>query len=399
MQNDYTGYSVEQLLNDDYFISWLLTPNAENDRFWNQLRDKDSILAGNIDTARSLIMHLRCDLKVPDFSKEEKEQMWQSIQRRNKAMKRKHLYRQFSVSVGIAAIFCLCFWGIWEEHQKKQPEIDYMAIMKSIDTIPLNKIELILSEKQKIAIEGKNGHVEYAEDGKIHVNSQKVAEAASAGQSIPLNQLIVPYGRRSSITFSDGTQVWVNSGSKVIYPATFDKDKREIFVEGEIFLDVAHNEECPFVVKTKQMEVEVLGTRFDVSAYKEDSQMQVTLVEGKVKVIAANNSHSSILLPNQQFNYDVQSDKACVKSVDVDSYVSWKNGYYQFKEQPLSIVFQKLSRYYDIQIVWDEAVGKLICSGKLDFKDDFNDVLNNLKNVAPIQVAYDREFVKINMTP
>ena len=89
---------------------------------------------------------------------------------------------------------------------------------------------------------------------------------------------------RSSLTFSDGTKIWVNSGSKVIYPVSFEKKKREIYVEGEVYLDVTHDTSWPFVVRTQQVDVKVLGTSFNVSAYKDDSNMQVTLVEGKVEV-------------------------------------------------------------------------------------------------------------------
>ena len=260
-------------------------------------------------------------------------------------------------------------------------------------------MELVLSENKKIAISDKESQVEYGQEGNIQVNSQKVANVTKEKDGAKtLNQLIVPYGKRSSITFSDGTKIWVNSGSKVVYPVAFEKGKREIFVEGEVYLDVTHDEKWPFIVKTQQMDVRVLGTSFNVSAYNDEPHVQVTLVEGKVEVNTANH-HSGILSPSQQFSYDTQAGKASVRTVDVNSFIAWKNGYYQFRKQPLKIVFQRLSRYYGIRMEWDEAAGELICSGKLDFKDNLNEVLGNLENAAPIQVAYDGECIKISVIP
>ena len=148
------------------------------------------------------------------------------------------------------------------------------------------------------------------------------------------------------------------------------------------------------------MDVKVLGTSFNVSAYKTDSNLQVTLVEGKVEVKTSNN-HSDILSPNQQFDYDIKTNEATVQSVDVDNYIAWKNGYYQFEKQPLNIVFKKLSRYYGVQIEWDEEVGKRTCYGKLDLKEELGDVLNNLKDATaiPMQFIYNDDCIKISMNP
>ena len=88
---------------------------------------------------------------------------------------------------------------------------------------------------------------------------------------------IVPVGRRSSITFADGTRLWVNSGSKVVYPVKFAKEKREIFVEGEIYLHVSRDEQKPFIVKTHQMDIKVLGTQFNVTAYENEANMQMCI--------------------------------------------------------------------------------------------------------------------------
>lgn len=402
MQTNYTGYNVDQLLNDDYFIQWLLYPNSENEAFWSELREKNQELKAEIDTARSLVMHLQQDIKLPEFSLRDETVLWHLIKAKTDKNKiRKKTFRVYRIVAGVAAVICLCFFSVREFYLKDKQEINYLAIIGSVEQMNnySEEVELVLSENRKIAISEKESQVEYNQEGDIHVNSKKVESVIKEkGYTKTFNQLIVPFGKRSSITFSDGTKIWVNSGSKVIYPVTFNKEKREIFVEGEVYLDVIANAEWPFIVKTQQMDVKVLGTSFNVSAYKNDSNLQVTLVEGKVKV-KTNNNHSDVLLPNQQFNYDIQTNEVKVQAVDVDNYVAWKNGYYQFERQPLNIVFKKLSRYYGIRIEWDEEVGKQTCYGKLDLKEELDDVLNNLKDATaiPMQFTHKDDCVKISM--
>ena len=115
MQNDYTGYNVEQLLNDDYFIGWLLSPDGEHEKFWMELREKDPVLKEKIDEARAFVNHLQQDIKQPDFTSEEEVDLWHSISTRNSGNKwRKKTYRLIRMATGVAAMVCLCFWGAWE---------------------------------------------------------------------------------------------------------------------------------------------------------------------------------------------------------------------------------------------------------------------------------------------
>ena len=398
MHKNYIGYKADQLLNDDRFVQWLLSPTAEEDLFWDELKQKDKELAEEIDIARSFIGHLRRDIKHPDFSSIDEIVLWNRINTENRKDKlQKKTISVIKTLVGVAAVVFLCLFVV-QEYYFSDKDVDYQAILNTTEPIfnSTGEIELVLSGNKKIAIQEKESQVEYNHKGEINVNSQKVAtEIEEKDNTKIFNQLIVPYGRRSSLTFSDGTKIWVNSGSKVIYPVSFEKKKREIYVEGEVYLDVTHDTSWPFVVRTQQVDVKVLGTSFNVSAYKDDSNMQVTLVEGKVEV-NTNKKSTEVLLPNQQFDYDDQTHEIKVQVVDVNNYTAWRNGYYLFEKQPLEIVFKKLSRYYGVQIEWDEIVGKLTCSGKLDLRDNLNDVLDNLKNAASNQIVYSGEKIKIS---
>lgn len=191
------------------------------------------------------------------------------------------------------------------------------------------------------------------------------------------------------MTFADGTKVWVNAGTRVIYPVEFEKDKREIYVDGEIYIEVARDENRPFYVRTKDMNVRVLGTKFNVTAYESEAIRSVVLAQGCVQVETAR-TPKAILAPNQMFSS--ADGKENISQVDVEQAISWINGLYCFQSADLGIVLQRLSTYYGVNVEFDPALSKIKCSGKIDLKDSFETVINGLTFVAPISYAYDEQY-------
>lgn len=142
------------------------------------------------------------------------------------------------------------------------------------------------------------------------------------------------------------------------------------------------------------MEVQVLGTQFGVSAYENEPDQKVVLVHGKVNV-AVNGQKKTVLNPNQMYLYDNGRKISSVKEVDVNDYVAWKDGYYQFDHEFLGVILNKLCKYYGVRISWDSKVSELVCSGKLDLRDDINDVFGILQKAAPIKIEKDNENIFI----
>ena len=216
-------------------------------------------------------------------------------------------------------------------------------------------------------------------------------------KDLSFNELIVPYGKKSSILLSDGTKIWVNSGSKLKFPSVFDEKKREIAINGEAYLEVASNENQPFYITTSQFIVKVLGTRFNVSAYNDKTNdfYSVVLVEGKVSVML--DSSEIKLNPDQLFM--LKQDIYSIKQVDVYDYISWKDGLFQFKSQELDFILNKLSRHYNVDITSDHAIRHMKCSGKLVLFENLENVLNTIERTIPI-TRYTEEnkiiFKKIN---
>lgn len=391
MGKDYTKYKADELLNDDYFLLSELYPTEKDRKFWNQLQQADSVLAGEIESARLFLKDIKRISNNPILLVDEEKELWKRIQITNALYdKHKKKNRFLKIAVSVAASLLIILTYGWHTLYNQKQVINYEAMISTIPQTdnPSENVQLVLSKEKKISIEGKDIQLEYTKEGNININSEKTItkkEERKEDKTQTFNQLIVPIGKRSSITFTDGSQIWVNAGSRVIYPAQFTADSREIFIEGEIYLDIVHDTKRPFIVKNRKMEIRDLGTQFGVSAYDNEANSHVVLVEGKVE-IETKGERKSTLNPNQLFLYNNKSNEKSVHQVNTQDYVAWKDGYYQFNHQKLDIVLEKLCKYYGIKIHWDEKIHELTCSGKLDLKENPEKVLNALQNAAPIKV-------------
>ena len=163
--------------------------------------------------------------------------------------------------------------------------------------------------------------------------------------------LAVPVGGEYHFTLVDGTRVWVNSASEVRFPNCFSGERREIYVKGEVYLEVARDEEHPFVVHAGENEVRVLGTRFNLTAYPDEQKVVTTLVEGSVEF---RNDQSSIRLkPGEQSVLDRATNKLEKQKVDVSIYTSWVSGTFEYERMSLFDITRQLSRWYDVEFVYE----------------------------------------------
>lgn len=162
----------------------------------------------------------------------------------------------------------------------------------------------------------------------------------------------VPYGKKIQMQLPDGSQVWVNSGSSIKYPANFNSGKREIFLQGEAFFDVVHDAKRPFIIHTGKVSTQVLGTAFDIRAYGANS-MSVTVARGKVSV-GTPEKLLSVLTPDQAMNYSLKSGIVSTRHVDA-SKLKWMNGELSLNNTTLSEAAQDVERWYNVRIDIDDA--------------------------------------------
>ena len=162
------------------------------------------------------------------------------------------------------------------------------------------------------------------------------------------NTIVVPRGGEYELVLADGTRVWLNSESRLTYPVRFTGELREVKMEGEICFDVARKEEQPFVVRTADLAVKVLGTLFNMEAYQEDSRVTNTLVRGKVEVAVGDKTQ--VLQPDQQLA--VEAGRFTLKQVVAEDYIGWTNGLFHFTEASLEEIMTKLARWYDVEFFY-----------------------------------------------
>lgn len=263
------------------------------------------------------------------------------------------------------------------------------------------KSQLHLSNGTVIDLEKDDSKIALSGDQKITIDNEKVIdlkETAKEAES-KMMEVVVPFGKKSQLALEDGTKVWLNAGSRMAFPEKFTGKKREIFLEGEGYFEVAHNREIPFYVNTGEIAVRVLGTRFDVSAYESDGAIETVLLEGKVAIskrsALAFLKDESILLPNQRASYDRINHSIVVKNEpDVDNTVAWTEGVFKFHKQSIHEVLNKLERYYNVKFVYNSGFpSKDLITGKLYLKDTIEQVMKTMEVVG--RLTYRIEGNKI----
>lgn len=277
----------------------------------------------------------------------------------------------FAVGIGSLALYV----------HHKQTSIENFV---SSGEISGNEATLILADGKKVDIGGNKSLIQYTGDGtSVLVNDSTKVKQVNVAHSF--NQMIVPFGKRSSMELSDGTKVWLNSGSKLVYPPVFRGETREVFLEGEAYFEVTKNTDNPFYVRTDAFKIKVLGTKFNVKAYHDDNQSNTVLSEGKISMKVNDQlfSEEVILSPYQKSTLLRNSDTFQISKVDdISKYTSWIYGYLEFERENLADVLKSISRYYNINIELKVGDKPKIISGKLDLKTEHERMLNGLARLS-----------------
>jgi len=292
-----------------------------------------------------------------------------------------------------AAIF-LCLLGLVYLFQ-------YKSGKQNEAKIPSDAIQLVL-ENGDIQVLNPNGEQQIIKkDGEV-VASQKDNEinydSDNSINKLIYNQIKIPNGKTFKITLSDGTEVNMNAGSSLKYPVQFIKGhKREVVLDGEAFFDVAKDKAHPFIVKTRGVDVKVLGTEFNVSSYKEDADISTVLVEGSVSLSDKANK-KAILVPGEKGTWNNKNPEIAVDKVDTRFYTEWINGEIVFRKTAFRDIIIKLERTYDVTI---ENNRKDILDKKFNasFNKNIESIDKVLETMSKIQgFTYKKEgkLIKIN---
>lgn len=366
MMKRYTDF-----LKDRQFIRWQLAPDEELEAHWKDFIEKNPDLSKELHRA---IDYLKTTgLNKSGLSGAERARLLKKIQLTiEQSLKKAKIRRIIQVSIASCAAIALLVSGVnlflsQENGIHSSPEQEVI-----VGNLLNNEDIQLITEEESLSFQN-DVQVEFDESGKakiIQVDRETV-ELTKSKQ----NTLIIPYGKRSTLTLSDGSKVWLNSGSVLEFPAQFTGNNREVrLASGEMYIEVAPDRQKPFHVRTSDFSVKVYGTKFNISAYA-DSPESVVLVEGRVSLQTANKKET-FLSPSEQAVY---SDNGTLhtQKVDVNQFISWKNGYLEFNKTPMTEVLKQVGRYYNLSFDFDNDVNlqKHTCSGKIYLSENLDNVM------------------------
>ncbi|RYY37743.1 MAG: FecR family protein [Sphingobacteriaceae bacterium] len=220
-----------------------------------------------------------------------------------------------------------------------------------------NKAMLTLANGQTVILDSaSNGIIASAGDNNVVKTAdgelvyQPAANAVN-NNAAAYNTLSTPKGGEYQVTLPDGTKVWLNAASSLSYPQQFTGNERKVKLTGEAYFEVAKNKKKPFYVEVNDVEVKVLGTHFNISGYADDDNITTTLLEGAVQV--SKNKAASTLIPGQKAVTNNGSAAIVVSTADVGDAIAWKNGYFTFSDDDITGIMKKVSRWYDVEVVYE----------------------------------------------
>lgn len=212
-----------------------------------------------------------------------------------------------------------------------------------------------------------------------------------SSSTVAMQTLYVPAGQRAQITLADGTKVWLNALSTLTFPTTFNSRTRDVELSGEGFFDVTSNKHHPFIVHTQKHNIRVLGTKFNVSSYRQTNYFETSLLEGCVEILDSAQTLQTVLKPGTKViaYHNGQLKKSAISNYD---YYLWKDGLICFDEISVDKLFTKLELYYDIQIVVQKkSIVNKTFSGKLRVCDGVNHALEVIRTHTPFDYTRDEE--------
>ena len=218
-------------------------------------------------------------------------------------------------------------------------------------------------------------------------------------EQIPVayHTLSVPAGQYAQLILSDGSEIWLNSRSKLIYPDRFVSETREVSFEGEGFFKVASDKDHPFIVKTKSMEVVATGTQFDVSAYDDDSWISTALIEGNLYIYSKENNINYEIKTGQMAVYNKDEKQISLSVIDPHRHIAWTHGEFSFKEMSLGEIAKRLERNFNVKFVFNnKSVKQRAFTGTFYNHQSIETILKVIKaSTSQIRYKIDNEIIYI----
>lgn len=387
IEKKYHHCSAADLLKDEKFLCWILNPDEESNKFWAEQQNEHPALKDSIDAAIRVFHTMK--INQPGLSDEEKTNMLSNIYlkyKKNKTMRRMYFYAASAACLLLVVGFS--FWmsqSYLRQHSLSGMEASIPTMPSSVDFNQLKDVELIFNGQKKIITGKGNVDVSLGANNVLSVKEgMSNYRSKLDNHSSNYTRLLVPYGKRSSLSLPDGTKMWINSGTEIRFANSMSGKERQVFVDGEIYIEVAHNPKRPFYVRTSDMNVRVYGTKFNVMSYHSDRTKRVALIEGSVSVGSSRGKKNTVMLsPDQE--YTQSSNGFSVKKVNAADFMSWKEGLWIFTNEELGSIALRLSRYYGKPIECASNISDKSCTGKLVLFDDVHATMETIAEILSVR--------------
>lgn len=385
----YSHYT--DFLKDEQFIRWQLLPDEELNARWQDFMEKHPHLDEEI---RQAIHYLKTTgLNKNRLNEEDRRQLFRRIQstieRNTKTIKVRRMIRY---AVASCAAIALAIAGLQLFIRPEERSVMQSGTERIVGRLLSHQDIQLISDNETRSFQS-NIKLNVSDEGTITITQENEKEETLDMNKTSLNQLVVPYGKRTQLILSDGSKIWLNSGTVLEFPAEFSAQNREInLMSGEIYAEVAPDKTKSFYVHTSDFHVKVYGTKFNISHYS-DSPQSVTLVEGSVGLRSGTDSEW-FLSPNEQAVYkgDGVFD---TQAVDVNRIISWKDGYLTLDRTPVSEVLKQIGRYYNLAFDYkaDVNLQKRTCTGKIYLSDNLDYVMTTVALLS--STGYEKQENRI----
>ena len=299
-----------------------------------------------------------------------------------------------------AAILILLTAGIYYYQTSSKPIIVKTKIPRfKNDVAPgNNKAILTLDDGSKIDLDdAKTGILASESNIDIKKTGDGQLEYTAGAQNVKTvkyNILSTPMGGEYQLVLPDGSKVWLNSGSTLRFPTAFIGSERIVELKGEAYFDIAKNPKMPFLVRTNNaMDIKVLGTQFNVMAYDDEKNINTTLIEGSVEVLKE--SGKTTLKPGQEAILNKRSGNIKVASADLEQAIAWKNGYFIFYNENIESIMRKVSRWYNVDIVYQGNLNNKDFVGTISRNKNVSELLKMLELTGAIHFSIDGRRITV----
>ena len=334
-------------MTEDKFYNQLVERYMENRATEEELEVFAHLLkSGKLDKALALSMKKQDEVSNEDSNDIKEIFLWRRIA----------VAASIVVVVSLSGYFLLNTSKSTINSNKSVASTHENRFKNDIKAPPGGKAILTLANGSTIVLDSANNG-ELATEGNVMVLKRTDGRVAyndknsSRSEQVRYNTLTVPKGSKPfQLELADGSQVWLNVSSSITYPTAFIGKERKVKITGEVYFEIAHDATKPFIVSKGETSIEVLGTHFNVSAYDDEPDMKVTLLQGSVKV--KSKKSQLIISPGEQAVVTSEGQLGINKNADLDEVIAWRNGKFDFDNADLATVMRQISRWYDVEVVY-----------------------------------------------